>query len=246
MSQRILSNLDALVTETFQFHCDGEGTFTSLKAKVSHLATQIAVLEKLGPVARLVRRGEALPMRALSYNIKKLSEDDSKRDGQGDSRWASLQKLGCQTAIFSMISCSGLALLAAEEYDWLLNNVRRYLTVQELPRDWVAREQIRKVLANAPRRPNIISFLNSYHDIETRCITTERNLTEEEPARKRIPVENSRLWKWERSQEMDTTGCLATLFPKDETQDVSFTIWCGHNDGYFLNDVFAVQRAISS
>jgi hypothetical protein len=53
---------------------------------------------------------------------------------------------------------------------------------------------------------------------------------------------NSRLWKWERSQSMETTACLASLFPQDDTQDVSFTIWCGHNDGYFLNNVFGVQR----
>jgi hypothetical protein len=55
-------------------------------------------------------------------------------------------------------------------------------------------------------------------------------------------VMNSRLWKWERCQNMETTGCLASLFPKDDTQDVSFTIWCGHNDGYSLNNVFGVRR----
>lgn len=160
MSQRILQNLDTLVTETFEMHDDGEGTFKSLKAKVSLLATQIAVLEKLGPVVGLIRRGEPLPMRALSYNIKKLSEDDSKRDNHGDSRWACLQRLGCETAIFCMISCAGLALWSVEEYGWLLNNAQRYLAVQELPL-WATREQIRKVLANVPRRPNIASFLNS-------------------------------------------------------------------------------------
>ena len=60
-------------------------------------------------------------------------------------------------------------------------------------------------------------------------------------------VQNSQLWKWERSQqELETTGCLAALFPKNDTQDVSFTIWCGHDNGYHLIDVFGLQRAISS
>ena len=60
-------------------------------------------------------------------------------------------------------------------------------------------------------------------------------------------VQNSRLWKWERSQpELETTGCIAALFPKDYKQDVSFTIWCGHNDGYQLIDVFGLQHAMSS
>ena len=60
-------------------------------------------------------------------------------------------------------------------------------------------------------------------------------------------VQNSRLWKSERNQEeLETTGCLATLFPKDNTQDVSFTVWCGNDDGYHLSNIFGLQHAISS
>lgn len=59
-------------------------------------------------------------------------------------------------------------------------------------------------------------------------------------------VRESRLWKWERNQAMDTTGCLATLFPKDNTQDVSLTIWCGNYEAYHLNDVLGLQLAVSS
>jgi hypothetical protein len=63
----------------------------------------------------------------------------------------------------------------------------------------------------------------------------------------RTAVQNSRQWKWERSQkELETTACFGTLFPKDFTQDVSFTIWCGANDGYRLNDVFGLPLATSS
>ncbi|KMP10219.1 hypothetical protein CIRG_09900 [Coccidioides immitis RMSCC 2394] len=65
-----------------------------------------------------------------------------------------------------------------------------------------------------------------------------------EPFRKAI--ENSRLWQWERQQGMENTGCLASLFPKDVAQDVSFTIWCGHDDGYHLNSVFGMRRAIAN
>lgn len=62
----------------------------------------------------------------------------------------------------------------------------------------------------------------------------------------RAAIENSRLWKWERSQNCETTGCWAALFPKDDTQDVSFTIWCGNDDGYHLTNAFGAQHAISS
>ncbi|KAH6692793.1 hypothetical protein BKA61DRAFT_684092 [Leptodontidium sp. MPI-SDFR-AT-0119] len=54
----------------------------------------------------------------------------------------------------------------------------------------------------------------------------------------RTAIENSRLWKWERRQGLETTGCWPSLFPKDQTQDVSFTIWCGNKDGNRLTDFF--------
>lgn len=59
-------------------------------------------------------------------------------------------------------------------------------------------------------------------------------------------VKESRLWKWERSQGMKTKSSLATLFPKDHTQDVSLTIWCGNHEAYHLHDVFRLQLARSS
>jgi hypothetical protein len=62
----------------------------------------------------------------------------------------------------------------------------------------------------------------------------------------RTAVQNSRLWKWERSQNMETTGCWPSLFPKDNTQDISFTIWCGNDDGYHLTSFFGSELAIFS
>lgn len=62
----------------------------------------------------------------------------------------------------------------------------------------------------------------------------------------RTAVLSSAQWKSERARGYGTTACMATLFPKDETQDVSFTIWCGHNEGYRINDVYGVKHAISS
>ncbi|KAF2817573.1 uncharacterized protein BDZ99DRAFT_565297 [Mytilinidion resinicola] len=62
----------------------------------------------------------------------------------------------------------------------------------------------------------------------------------------RTAVQNSRLWNWERSENMETTGCWPSLFPKDNRQDVSFTIWCGNDDGYRLTKFFGGQIEISS
>jgi hypothetical protein len=59
-------------------------------------------------------------------------------------------------------------------------------------------------------------------------------------------IQNSQLWKWERSQGLQTTGCWVTLFPKGDAQDVSFTVWCGHEDGYRLIEAFGLQLGLSS
>jgi hypothetical protein len=56
-------------------------------------------------------------------------------------------------------------------------------------------------------------------------------------------IENGRLWKWERSQELQTTACWPILFPIDETHDVSWTIWGGQKDGYGLNTMFDLHLA---
>jgi hypothetical protein len=62
----------------------------------------------------------------------------------------------------------------------------------------------------------------------------------------RTAVQNSQQWKSERSQELETTGCWPSLFPKDDRQDVSFTIWCGNEDGEHLTKFFGGQLEISS
>jgi len=59
-------------------------------------------------------------------------------------------------------------------------------------------------------------------------------------------IENSRLWKWEKSKSLKTTGCWPSLFLKDYTQDVSFTIWCGNEDGERLTKFFGSELALSS
>jgi len=62
----------------------------------------------------------------------------------------------------------------------------------------------------------------------------------------RAAVQNSQQWKSERSQGLETTGCWPSLFPKDNRQDVSFTIWCGNKDGAHLTKFFGGQLEISS
>ncbi|KAM5442408.1 hypothetical protein MferCBS31731_002286 [Microsporum ferrugineum] len=61
----------------------------------------------------------------------------------------------------------------------------------------------------------------------------------------RTAVRNSKLWEAERRQGLETTGCLATLFPKDDTQDVSLTIWCANKEGYRLYRMYEMELTMS-
>ncbi|KAB8069205.1 hypothetical protein BDV29DRAFT_57176 [Aspergillus leporis] len=319
--------LDAIQDISFNLRDDDENKLRACKAKFSDIATQLAVLERIEPIARLIRRGQSLPMRSLNPNIKSLS-DAHKADELEVSRWVRIRNLDLAPAIFCMTAYSGLSYAPAADFEWLLTNVQRYMDTQELPENWIFSKQITGVMARVIRRPSTISFIEKYnrHQAEsgasqqsappTKHIcrkrdhqTSGKSESEQEtngnvpsgcqplkslakeplrgchetvqgtsienqrhssnpltggremkymfsnapvshisvlPELLRTAVENSRLWKWERSQNLNTTGCLASLFPKDLTQDVSFTIWCGCDDGYYLNTVFGLQREIAS
>ncbi|OAT12062.1 hypothetical protein BDBG_07457 [Blastomyces gilchristii SLH14081] len=211
-----------------------------------HLHDNDQVLEKLEPIIRLIRRGKQLPVRKLSFNIRKLSDGNPKTGSHDEPRWARLQNLGCETAVLCMIAFNSLATLAGDEFEWLLENVQRYLAIQSLPCGWIASEQIRQVMARALRQPNTLSFLESYHKHEFQISDNKeqhvRKRTGDETQMKYMfsnapagiistlpepfkkAVENSQLWKWERKHRLTKTGCLGTLFPRDEMQDVSLTI----------------------
>lgn len=84
-------------------------------------------------------------------------------------------------------------------------------------------------------------------EIQYMCTNAPASEISKLPEPFRTAVQNSRLWKWERSQEpeLETTGCLSTLFPKSNAHDVTVTIFCGNNDGYVLNDFFGLLATSS-
>ena len=156
-----IKELDTTSSASFHLRDDDQSTLSALKAKVSELATQLSVLERLEPTSRLIRRRGQLPVRKLSFNIRKLSDVNLRTDSYRRSRWTRLQTLGCETAVFCMLAFNGLATLAGEEFEWLLENAQRYMAIQNLPLGWISLEQIRQVMARAPRQPNTIAFLES-------------------------------------------------------------------------------------
>ncbi|KAI1907307.1 hypothetical protein LOZ65_006787 [Ophidiomyces ophidiicola] len=77
------------------------------------------------------------------------------------------------------------------------------------------------------------------------CTNAPASIIEKLPEPFKTAVLNSKLWKVERGQGLETTGCLATLFPKDDTQDVSLTIWCANEEGYRLYRMYGMEPTMS-
>ena len=119
MSQNFCQKLVELGEEMFKLRDIDNAMFEDMHAKASNLPTQFAVQKRLNLTASLVRHMKDLPVRRMSFNIRKLlaSTDHSNR---AESRWSKLRELNCQTLIFCTISFKGLVSLPAEEFSWLL------------------------------------------------------------------------------------------------------------------------------
>ena len=140
----------------FQSQNIDDAIFESVYSKACSLVTQVAVQRKLESTAQLVRDNATLLVRRININIKKLSTSDGEQ-----GRWPKLQNQDCETLIFCTLSFSGLVLLPEEQFGWLMDNGRAYLEAQSLPSGWIAREQIRNIMARTPRQANTRSFLES-------------------------------------------------------------------------------------
>lgn len=169
MSQGICDKLDEMSERIFQSQNVDDAIFESVYSKACSLVTQVAVQRKLESTAQLVRDNGILPVRRININIKKLSNSGNELGEQG--RWRRLQKQDCETLIFCTLSFSGLVLQSEEQFSWLVENARAYLKAQSLPSSWIAREQIRTVMARTPRQTNTRSFLESqlHHCFSNKC-----------------------------------------------------------------------------
>ena len=134
-----------------------EESIDDLYAQISKLSLQLAVQSELDALAKLVQEHQLLPIRRMTYNIRKLADNGER----SDTRWSSLQKLKLPSLIFCTIAFPGLVTLPSDQFDWLLRNVEHYLQVRSLPLDWFVREQIRGVIARIPSHVKLAAFIES-------------------------------------------------------------------------------------
>jgi len=55
-------------------------------------------------------------------------------------------------------------------------------------------------------------------------------------------AESSRQYSNERHQGLATTSVISLIFPKDNSEDASLTIWLGNTRGYGLADFFGLNH----
>ncbi|KAE8440876.1 hypothetical protein EG329_006363 [Mollisiaceae sp. DMI_Dod_QoI] len=164
-----------------------DSLFEEWQRKISDHLAQVGILRKLDAVSKLIREGSALPVRRINFNIKQLSEDNE----ECKVRWLALEKLDCPSIIFCTLSLSGLMSLPLGQFDWLAQYVQGYVKEQNFPPDWIARDQIRKALANTPRRHSTQSFLQRYHALEIEMGQDFTSDSGDEPEAKRRRTEGN-------------------------------------------------------
>jgi hypothetical protein len=157
MSHETHQKLDDISESILKLRDVGDTVFDELHTKISKLLALVEIQKKLNEIARAIREGSALPVRRINYNIKKLSENDE----ACQIRWSALRKLNCPAIVFSTMAFNGLISLPDKQFECLAENVQKYVEVQELPCEWIARDQIRRVVASTPRREGTQSFLQS-------------------------------------------------------------------------------------
>jgi hypothetical protein len=157
MSQETQQKLDDIRQTILKLRDVADTVFDELHTKISKLLALVEIQKKLSEISRPIREGNTLPVRRINYNIKKLAEDDE----ECKIRWSKMRKLNCPAIIFSTMAFNGLISLPDKQYECLVENVQDYVEVQELPCEWIARDQIRRVVANTPRRESTQSFLQS-------------------------------------------------------------------------------------
>lgn len=153
MAQDICKKLHQIEKDIFSLR--EIGSLEKLHDRASNILTQISIQKSLDEIVELLRGGKSLPVRRIGFNIKKLCDGTE----ESNSRWQRLQALDLDAFILCTVSFPRIASLPAEQFTWLVNNANRYLEAQALPPNWIRSDQVRKVLANTPRKENTVQFL---------------------------------------------------------------------------------------
>lgn len=142
--------------------------FKELSEKVSTTSTQIKVQKSIHEILRLVEKNQALPVRRIVFNIKKLCDGSE----QSRSRWETLQSLDFNSLVLCTLSFPGLVSLSPVDFNWLVDNTEDYLQAQRFSSNLAEIDQIKKVIANIQLQENTKGFL------ESKCFSVLKNASD--------------------------------------------------------------------
>jgi hypothetical protein len=103
-----------------------EAVFDELLTKISKLLALVEIQKSLNEIAHAIREGNAVPVRRINYNIKKLAGDDE----ACHIRWSKMWKLNCPAIFYSTMAFHGLISLPDKQYECLVENVQEYSIVR--------------------------------------------------------------------------------------------------------------------
>ncbi|OCK75869.1 hypothetical protein K432DRAFT_272305, partial [Lepidopterella palustris CBS 459.81] len=155
MAQDICKKLRQIEEDIFLLHKSDTKDFGEVRDKVSNVVLHIRMQEGLDDTVKLIREGKPLPVRRIGFNLKKLCDGTN----ESNSRWQKLQALCFEALMLCIMTFRGIISLPSEDFMWLVNNANRYLEVQGLSSNWIAREQVRGVIGKTPQTASTKWFL---------------------------------------------------------------------------------------
>ncbi|OJJ65622.1 hypothetical protein ASPBRDRAFT_49629 [Aspergillus brasiliensis CBS 101740] len=154
MIENVFDRLEEFHKSLLQLEDFEEEIGTALQNRLNMLADEVPMLIRLASVSKLVRHKGDLPVRRITYNVKKLSGDCT-------PRWNELLKLNCDTQLFLMLSFNGLSSLPDKEFNWLVENTQEYLGRRAFRSNWILRDSIRRTVVKLPLNASTQQFLRS-------------------------------------------------------------------------------------
>ncbi|KAF2103234.1 hypothetical protein NA57DRAFT_52760 [Rhizodiscina lignyota] len=125
------------------------------------------------------------PVRRMTFNLKKLLDGSE----ASEARWSKLQTLEFNSLIFCLLSFSTLMTVPGDQFDWLLQNVTKYLEMQGFSLNLTESTAMKRTIDKIPRQENSHAFLKRYLKRELDMAVKSDNGGEDEPPQKRCRVE---------------------------------------------------------
>ena len=165
--EQMFEDLDALSQRMWHVSLDYSASAT-LREKVSRLSTQLAVHQALEDTAcHLIQPGDSAGLLNAQSRVGKFIDavyGKPDRD-KNEARWQKLRAMDCTTFLFIGVSYTPLDIIKMHkmEFNYLVDNIAKFLQVRVLPHRWVFRKEIQVAVAAKAELKEANDFRRSEH-----------------------------------------------------------------------------------